>query len=183
MPILHSLRFIWVALSLLIAWPAVAANDAPIEAFFGTYEGKSVAANGEEEAERDIMVSIKPIDEGFNVSWKTSKHKSDGQVKQKDYSINFEKTKRQSIFGSAMRRNTFGDRVPLNPLEGDPYVWARITEKTLTVYALHITTDGSYEMQVYHRTLTDKGLDLKFTRFGEGKPLKIVTATLTRVDE
>ena len=172
-------------LLLLTSWligggPALAA-DRSIEAFFGTYEGRSVSANDEGFAARDMRVVIAATKSGFNVTWNTVTHGADGKAKVKEYSIDFEPTQRPGIFGSEMRRNMFGHRVPLDPLQGDPYVWARITGDVLTVYALHITAEGGYEMQVYHRTLTAEGLDVRFTRFREDQPLRGVTGTLVRV--
>jgi hypothetical protein len=160
------------------ASPAVAGN-APIEAFYGTYEGKASSDEKRDSSVRDISVSIQPHDRGFTVGWSTTK--AGGNVK--SYSIDFETTRRPEIYGSAMRRNKFGDSVPLDPLDGDPYVWARITGRTLTVYALIITPEGSYEMQVYHRTLSEKGLDLEFYRYLEGKPVRLIKGTLVKVGD
>lgn len=168
--------------SWLIAVPATA-EDAPIEAFYGTYEGKGFSTNNEDLAPRDISVSIKPEGRGFNVAWMTAETKDEGRVKQKNYSISFETTERPGIFGSAMQRNKFGDSVPLDPLKGQPYVWARINGQTLTVYGLIITRAGSYEMQVYHRTLSDKGLELEFYRYVEGEPVRAITGTLVKVNK
>lgn len=162
-------------------WPAMA-RDRSIDAFFGTYEGSSISPLAKGVSTRDMKVSIAPTKRGFNVTWNTITRKADGRSKVKTYSIDFEPTAREDVFGSEMRRNKFGDRVPLDPLKGEPYVWARITGSTLTVYSLHITADGSYEMQVYNRTLSEQGLKVKFTRFSEGEPMKVITGTLAKVD-
>jgi hypothetical protein len=37
-------------------------------------------------------------------------------------------------------------------------------------------------MQVYERTRTAEGLSVKFTRFQEGEPMKVVTGTLAKVE-
>ena len=71
----------------------------------------------------------------------------------------------------------------LNPLKGDPYVWARQEGGTLTVYAMVITEDGSYEMQQYDRKLTEDGLDLAFSRIRDGEQLKVIKGTLKRVGD
>lgn len=155
------------------------ARDAPIEAFFGTYEGTASGTENGESEPRHIKVSIHPHGSGFNVTWSTTK----AEGKSKTYSIDFEATKRPGIFGSAMRRNKFGDSVPLDPLKGDSYVWARITGQTLTVYGLLITEEGSYEMQVYHRSLSDEGLDLEFFRYLEGEPVRLISGKLVKVEE
>jgi hypothetical protein len=176
----RSLLILLVLTYLFGAGPA-SAVDQSIDAFFGIYEGTSISGASEGISARDMKVSIAPTKRGFSVTWNTTTHKAGGKDKVKTYSIDFEPTKREGIFGSEMRRNKFGDRVPLDPLDGEPYVWARITGNVLTVYALHITAEGSYEMQEYQRTRTEEGLSIKFTRYGDGEPIRVVTGTLAKV--
>jgi len=61
-------------------------------------------------------------------------------------------------------------------------LWATLTGRTLTVYALVVTDDGDYEMQVHNRTLTAAGIDLEFARFNRGKRTRYVRASLNRID-
>jgi hypothetical protein len=173
---------IFLVLACLFGPRPAMARDQSIDAFFGAYEGTSISGASAGVSVRDMKVSIAPTKRGFNVTWNTTTHKADGKSKVKTYSIDFEPTKREGIFGSEMRRNKFGDRVPLDPLGGEPYVWARITGDVLTVYSLHITVEGSYEMQVYHRTRTEEGLSTEFTRFREGEPVRVITGTLAKVE-
>jgi hypothetical protein len=80
-----------------------------------------------------------------------------------------------------MKVNVFGGNVALDPMQGDPYVWARIEGPTLTVYALHILDDGGYEMQVYDRTIAEGGLELRFSRIRNGTSLRDIRASLGRI--
>ena len=80
-----------------------------------------------------------------------------------------------------MRTNVFGAAVPLDPLKGDPYVWAAIRGKSLFVYGLIVTDDGGYELQVYQRTLTPSGLTVRFQRIHNGKEHKDITGEVKRV--
>jgi hypothetical protein len=155
------------------------AAERPIEDFYGEYIGRSVAGNGLQA--RDINIAIEEVRRGFNVSWSTVTHRKSGKAKRKSYSIDFRRTKRDNIYLSAMRKDVFGNRAPNDPMKGDPYVWARINGDTLSVYALIVTDDGSYDMQVYHRTLTANGMRLEFTRFLEGEAKKTITGELKRV--
>jgi hypothetical protein len=175
-------QLIFLVLACLFGAGPASALDQSIDAFFGAYEGTSISGAAEGISVRDMKVSIAPTNRGFNVTWNTTTYKADGKSKVKTYSIDFEPTRREGIFGSEMRRNKFGDRVPLDPLGGEPYVWARIAGDALTVYALHITAEGGYDMQVYQRTRTAEGLSVKFTRFQEGEPIKVVTGTLAKLD-
>lgn len=176
--------FAYLLASLLRLAPALAAMpDEPIQSFYGVYEGASISRADQGLGKRDLGVAIQPREKGFNVTWTTVSYTGEGEEKRKTYSIDFDPTGKQGIYGSAMRRDMFGNRVPLNPLQGDPFIWATIRGKTLTVYALMITADGGYELQTYERTLeNDGGLHLEFSRIRNGVPLKFITGTLRRVD-
>jgi len=167
----------------IFASAAVAAENRPIEDFYGRYIGTTSGASEGEATPRDIGVEIVPEDDGFIVTWQTVITRDDGSTKGTSYRILFQPTKRGSIFSSAMRVNVFGKLTPLDPLSGDPFVWARIVGDTLTVFALLITDEGSFEMQVYDRTLTEKGMDLRFSRIRDEKVLKVITGRLTRVGD
>lgn len=175
----------WVLLllALLLTVPVGARADAlPIEAFFGHYLGKAITSNEDQLTTRDLGVTIGPISGGFNVTWETVTHDGERGVKRKRYSIDFQPSGRPNIFRSGMRTDMFGQRVPLDPMSGDPFVWARLVGSTLTVYALLIREDGGFEIQTYARTRTPTGLDLVFTRISDAGTLRTVRGTLTRVD-
>ncbi|MFQ5545242.1 MAG: hypothetical protein ACE5FE_04600 [Acidiferrobacterales bacterium] len=159
------------------------ADDIPIETFFGDYVGQTISVVGGEMKKRDLSVSIKPNDTAFTIDWTAITQKSSGKIKRKHYSIDFHPTKRKNIFSSAMQTNMFGHRQALDPLKGDPYVWARIVGATLTVYALLISDGGGYEMQVYDRTLTDDGLHLKFSRVRDGETPRLIEGTVIKSSE
>jgi hypothetical protein len=173
---------IWIVagLALLLAIPAGAAERS-IEAFYGEFVGRAVSGEGAGVEERDINVTIKPDKRGFTVSWSTVSHRAGGESKRKSYTIEFRRSNRDGIFQSAMRKDVFGQESPNDPMKGDPYVWARIVGDTLSIYAMIVTDDGSYDMQAYHRTLTDDGMKLRFSRTVEGEPKKVITGDLKRV--
>jgi hypothetical protein len=165
-----------------VCWASLALSDTmAIEPFFGEYRGKTISEDDGVTTTRDLGVTIEPDGENFKITWSTVTRRDDGELKHKSYGISFAPTRRPDIYRSAMRTDMFGNRVPMDPLSGDPFVWCRIAGKTLTVYALLINDDGRYDLQVYDRTLVDKGLDLKFTRLREGDPPKVLTAFLERV--
>ena len=182
--------FTWVlALSLMCALAPGGAHKAaartavaePIQSFFGAYEGESISVTSGEFNKRDLSIEIVPRGRGFNLTWTTITYTEEKSAARKTYSIDFVPTQRENIYASAMRTDMFGHRVPLNPLKGDLFVWATVHGKTLSVYALMITPMGGYEMQTYHRTLTDQGLSLEFLRVRDGMPLRSITGTLARV--
>lgn len=173
----------FAAAVLVVAATDARAGDVAIDAFFGRYEGVAISGPLDGLTTRDLGVVVAPDDEGFRVEWTTTTRRPDGTRKRKAYAISFQPTRRDSVFASAMRRNKFGARVPLDPMRGDPYVWARIVGDTLTVYAMLIVDDGSYEIQVYDRTLTETGLRLEFRRMSGGDTKRAVSGDLTRVGD
>lgn len=169
-----------VLLFALFSGTALAA-DRPISDFYGEYVGSSLSGQGSDLEERDINVIISEEKRGFNVAWSTISAREGGALKRKSYSISFRRTNRDNIYQSAMRTDVFGNEAPNNPMEGDPYVWARIAGDTLSVYALIVTDTGSYDMQAYHRTLTPEGMKLRFSRTVEGEEKKVIAGELKRV--
>ncbi len=170
---------IFLVLGLLILGTGQA-MAAPIDPFVGKFTGRSISTGESGVSARDLAVTIEKAGKGFRLSWTTVSKRADGSLKRKAYRIDFKPSVRKSIFSSSMRKNKFGRSVPLDPLKGEPYVWAKIEGKTLTVYAMMITDQGGYEMQVYRRTLTDQGLALSFSRFRDGQKLKTIEGTLQR---
>lgn len=167
-----------VALAMAAVAPAGAAD---LAAFFGEYEGQTVTDYDGELRKRDLRVRIAPHPNGFTVDWTSVTKKPNGELKRKQYSIDFLPTRRANIYRSGERKDMFGNAVPLDPLKGDPYVWARLHDDTLTVFALHVLEDGGYEMQTYARTRIPEGLDVKYSRVRDGEILRAIDGTLMEV--
>ncbi len=175
------LLLVCVALTLVaFSQPSTAAYQ--YEKFVGEYLGEGITSDGNDLTKRDLRVEIKPKRESFILTWVSVTHKSDGSLKRKDYTIQFKPKGKTGLYGSAMRTDMFGNKVPLDPLKGEPYVWARISGDTLFVYAMLITDEGGYEMQVYERTLTPNGMDLTYYRVRDEGVMRTVRGTLKRVN-
>lgn len=153
--------------------------------FFGTYAGHKSSVTGEEISNQHLEVTIKGHHKGgFTVDWSTIVPTSHGQAKAKKHSIDFHPVNRRpGLFASAMRKDLFGHMVPLDPLSGEPYVWATLQAKTLTLTALYITDDGGYEIQTSKRTLTNHGMLLRLERIRNGDKLTMLTAELRKIAE
>jgi len=166
-------------LTVAAAAPAAASD---IEAFFGEFEGEAMTDYDGQLRKRDLRVKISPHPDGFTVEWTSVTKMTNGKLKRKAYAINFLPTRRKNIFRSGERKDMFGNAVPLDPLKGDPFVWARLYEDTLTVFALHVLEDGGYEMQTYARTRIPEGLALVYSRVRDGEVLRTVESTLLEVN-
>lgn len=172
-------RLTFFLLTLILVYPPAHAIE-EYEPFIGEFVGKYTSEDGGIENSRDLSVSIHEIDDGFNISWKTTTFKKK-KPKTKSYSIDFIKTHREHIYQAAEKKNVFGGREPLDPMKGEPYGWARIDGPKLTVYALVITENGTYEMQTFDRILLgDNNLHLKFSRIRDGEVMKTIDANLQR---
>lgn len=168
------LAFILFAVS---ATPAFAESAA--QKFVGIWSGQTISTTAEGLEQRDLAVTVTAKDKSFVVKWTTIIRK-DGKTDRREFQVEFQATPREGVYSAAMRTNMFGAREPLDPLKGDPYVWARIKGDTLTVHALHILDDGGYEMQVYDRTVTGDTMALKFSRVRDGQQLVGITGSLKK---
>ena len=169
--------FLIAGLVLSLVMPA-AAQDAPLSDFAGVYKGGGVAEGRDNiyftVTARDLDVEIKPKDGGFDITWTTISHgNARGQrVSRKTDTVSFVATERPNVFRGTAR---------VEPLDGEPYYWARIAGRTLSIYALTIAGNGAYELASWVRTLTPTGMDLTFRRLSDGEAVRSVRGKLVKV--
>ena len=170
-----------LSVAVLFAATESQAANADISQFVGHYEGDAEVTqlNGQTEL-RNMDVWIKETKDGFFVEWHTAVSRADGRRKKKTYKIDFQASERPGVFAAAMTTNVFGHTVQMNPMKGEPFVWARIIGETLTVFSLYVAENGDYLMQQYDRTLAENGLDLKFSLHRNGLPSHSVETYLKR---
>ena len=175
-PILRSL-----CVSIFLMVPAIlwAGN---FDRFEGTYTGEAEFTFEGQTQRRDMSTTIRATKAGFTLVWTSVTYKDDGRSKAKTYQISFVPSARENIYTSAMKTNVFGKEVPLDPLKGEPFVWAKLEGDTLSVFSLYIDETGDYEIQEFHRTLVEQGLALKFRLFNQGAPQKEIQTLLRRKD-
>ncbi|WP_370400145.1 hypothetical protein [Sulfitobacter sp. JB4-11] len=150
--------------------------------FVGTYVGEAQFVHEGETRRRDMSTTIKDTKNGFQLSWTSVTYKDDGRTTEKAYTINFTPSDRPHIYQSAMAQNLFGQSRPLDPLKGEPFVWARFEGDTFSVFSLFINETGNYEVQEFHRTLVEEGLDLRFLRIRNGVIEREIETLLVRQD-
>ncbi|TNJ40197.1 hypothetical protein FGE21_18120 [Phaeobacter sp. B1627] len=168
--------------SLLLSAQAVFAS-ADLRRFVGTYRGTAEVEQLDGKVEqRDMSVTIQVTYDGFWVQWSTAIRRADGREKTKTYKIEFLPSERSGVYAAAMKTNVFGHTVQMNPMEGEPFVWARVIDDTLTVFSLYVAENGDYLMQQYDRTLAEGGLKLDFSSHRNGLASRTVTTFLTRDD-
>jgi hypothetical protein len=169
----------WIVLAVLIAAAAPAtAQNLSIAAFYGTFQGNGVAENEDSAyfamTPRDFDVAIAPADNGFTITW-TSVIREGGDPKAPNVRRKSTTRAFTSTGKGMFRAVDSGD-----PVKGEEASWARIRKNTLTVYAMTVDPDGTYQMQRYDRTLSGTGMDLTFTRTKDGERTRRVKGKLVK---
>lgn len=165
---------------LWIAAGAGAAEPQGIAQFYGSFAGSGVVDSRDSSylgvTIRDLDVTIRPLGQGFEIIWTTvirrRPHPERPKVREKSQRMTFVPADRPGVFRAL---NAGG---PL--LSGQPFAWARLHGKSLITYVLVIAPDGNYEMQRYARTLTRKGMAVRFQRLRDGEPVRTVDGRLVR---
>jgi hypothetical protein len=167
-------------LVLAFSLPAAAA-DAKLSDFFGAYLGHGgevtadQAAAGEKTTRfSQVIIRPAPQEQGFTIEWSTLKLKGDelpGEADTKTYLQTFRATDKPNLF----RDITSGD---LN-LNQDTS-WAVLNGNTLSIVQVSVAPDGNYFVTQYDRTLTAQGMDVRFTRFENGRIVRAVQLKLLK---
>jgi hypothetical protein len=160
---------------------APGASAASLEPFFGTY------VVDEEVRRRDMDIVIEPYKAGgFKIHW-VNVTLIDGEravpgVQRRVQTVLFEPAEDRAFFVEVAEANPFRERTETRPMRGDPVRWASLDDQGLHVYSFVVLEDGSYELQIYDRTLTDIGLDISFRRIVDGEVVRRITGTTARAN-
>lgn len=173
-------RFLFAALAcLIVALPAAAQQALTPAAFYGTWTGSGVAENRDSiyfaVTQRDLDVTIKPVDNGFSVTWSTVIRAGGNPTQPNTRQREQTRTFRPAPQGRVWRAVESGD-----PFAGQSLSWARIEKQTLTIYQMTVLANGAYEIEQYDRTLTGTGMDLKFVLRRDKEPVRTVNAKLIK---
>jgi len=174
----------FLAAAILCGFSAARAQPLSIDAFFGSYEGTTLSEPGASE-NRDLTVIIRPFGEdGFSVRWRTMIFEADADAPRGRTQVIYFKPAKAApgIFTATPPEDAAGLASNI-PLEGRPFAWSRILDKTLSVYVLTILETGDYVVQTYDRTLSGGGLALNFSRRRNGEVEQRVSGKLDRVGD
>jgi hypothetical protein len=167
-------RHILLAASLVLASPAVAADQASIRDFAGDWRGVEVTKNDQALAAtpQDLDLRLSPESDGFRLSWIRFSRAPDGGLEREKAEASFAPTDRPGVFAfrpgpTSLLDRLFGDPATANPIDGKTLLWARLDGATLTVYSLSIDDHGRFDLNRYARTLADHQMSLQYTRRSE----------------
>ncbi|MEQ8968417.1 MAG: hypothetical protein RID91_21540 [Azospirillaceae bacterium] len=170
--------------------PAAPAQDGgPVSPFVGTYVGTAEVYDAEgaleERRDMDIVITDEPRG-GFTVRW-INVTLVDGRrdvpgVERRVDEVRFVEGEAPGVYVQETRGSLFERRRAIEPIEGDPMVWARIDGDSLGVFNFVIAGDGRYALQSYERILTDVGIDIVFRAIVEGEVVRRIEGHTVRVD-
>ena len=170
----------WLAGAVILTF-SLSILAADFDSFVGHYSGSAMVVDNtaDNTNTRQVTTYISKHKKGFRINWSTTKAKSG---KSKEYTIDFVPTKRDHIYAAAQKVNVFGGKQPLDPLQGDPYMWARFTGKSMKMLGLLINEQGEFELFSYTRTLHDDGqaMSLRYLRLDEMGQQRVVEGKLRR---
>jgi hypothetical protein len=172
----HAIRTLLAAAAFLAAGTMLVggahANEA-VEKFFGNYvgSGSAVILDKDRRETRDLDVTVERFkNESFTLKWITVIRDENGgrtgaDVKRREVAENFIPVEdKENVFILSPEGGLFQKSEPPNLLRGDAVRWAAIEDNAMTVYSLAINENGGSELQVYRRSLTDKGMSISFVR-------------------
>ncbi len=126
---------------------------------------------------RDIGVEVRPAGNGFSITWKTV------QRQKGDPNKPVERLKSATTTYQPLRPGVWaaeGNQEPLTT-PGGVYSWAYVRDNTLVIKSLAISNDGGHEMQIYERTLSGTGMELRFSRLQDGEEVRTAKGRLIKV--
>lgn len=157
--------------------------------FYGSYVGSGTAEHISKKIteQRDLDVTVEPFkNNGFTIKWITVVRGSDGartgdDVKRREVEENFVPLEaKENVFILSPKGGLFQKAELPNPLRGEPMRWATLENGAMTVYSMAISETGGSELQVYRRTLTEKGMNISFLRMSDEAVELRMEGTLVR---
>jgi hypothetical protein len=170
---------------LLAGGPQAAAGD--LAPFFGAYVGVAEVEDlpSGTTHQRDMDIVIQPYHEdGFMIRW-VNVTLVDGRrdlpgVERRVQEVRFEPAEGRDLYVEVAADNPFREREEIQPLHGDPVRWASLDGNRLHVYAFVMTEEGTYELQIYDRVLTDKGIDIEYRRIVDDQVVRHISGSTAR---
>ncbi len=167
------ISIVWV----LGANPAQGAGT-DLERFIGTYAGDYVTEPVGLVKPGDLHLRFQTQGEGFKLDWQ-SLADTDEKPKHHD-NVSFVPTHRDNIYLAVMRCDMFGNLEPLDPMRGEPFMWASIEGNRLNVYVMLIGERGTHDLRIYRYLLKDGTMTLSFERQSDEDRIQKISGSLKK---
>lgn len=150
--------------------------------FYGSWIGSGAMQSRDnvtfKRSGRDLNVTIQEEGKGFTLFWTTVRRARDKEGK-----LIFSRATTSSTFVPTGQPNVWRDKASLDPIAGKLYSWARLQDRALTVNRWVIEDNGTYEMQIYKRTLGKVDMGLEFLRLQDGKVARAIKGRLVKYSD
>jgi len=176
---------IFTIIATLFGYQPLMADD--LSRFFGSFVGRASVEDlktGTEQL-RDIDIVVSSHSKaGLKIDWVTV-GLVDGRrdlpgVKRWSQTAIFEPADDKNFMIEVGEGSLFKERSDMEVIKGDPVRWTRIEGDILHACSFVVLEDGSYELQVYQRILTDIGMDILFERIVDGEVVRRVSGSTVR---
>lgn len=150
----------------------------PVKDFAGRFLGSgsevALKGGGETAARRMSQVEIVGDEKGFSVTWATVKLGNNFKP------VPLKSSSQTMKFVPTATPNYYVAQDAGESTTGKASGWAKIKGATMTVVKMETLDNGTYSVQHYDRTLTEKGMDVAFSRFENGQVVRTVRLNLAR---
>jgi len=172
---------------MLLGGTPLQAGVGDLTPFFGAFVGVAEVEDlpSGDTRQRDMDIVIQPYrEDGFMIQW-VNVTLVDGRrdlpgVERRVQRVLFEPAEDRNFYVEVEEGNPFREREETRPMRGDPVRWASLDGDRLHVYAFVVGEEGTYELQVYDRVLTEKGIDIEFRRIVDDVLLRRISGTTAR---
>jgi len=172
---------------LLLGGTPVQAGVGDLTPFFGAFVGVAEVEDlpSGDVRQRDMDIVIQAYrEDGFMIQW-VNVTLVDGRrdlpgVERRVQRVLFEPAEDRNFYVEVAEGNPFREREETRPMRGDPVRWASLDGDRLHVYAFVVGEEGTYELQVYDRVLTETGIDIEFRRIVDDVLLRRISGTTAR---
>jgi hypothetical protein len=175
---------------LMVAW-VLASHDVraaeDVRQFYGTFVGSAQVTDLKtgKISQRDVDIVIQPYHkDGFMITWVSvtlvdGRRDVPGVMRHVQTGL-FKPVKGREMYIEVQPEDPFAEREEILPIRGDPVRWASVDGSKLHVYSFAVLEDGTYELQISDRILTEEGLNFEFERIIDGEVVRRVTGATAR---
>lgn len=162
-------------LALIGASPAQSAQT-DLGRFAGAYVGETITQGGETMELGDLHLRLKVRGDGFVADWRSLADPDESE--EHHHNVTFVLSHRDNIYVAVLGCDMFGNRVPLDPMRGGPFMWASIEEARMNLYVMKIGARGTHDLRIYRYRLEGEKLALSFERHRDEKRVQVVLGSM-----
>lgn len=174
-------RGAWTIASVLLlagSNPAYGAQ-VEVESFAGTYIGEYVSEPAASVRPDDLHLRVRIHRKGFMLDWQSLANPEESP--KHHYNVSFVPTSRTNVYIAAMRCDMFGNLRPLDPMQGEPFMWAHVEGNRISLYVMTIDERGAHDLRIYRYRLEGEKMTLTFERHRDEERLRVIRGGMKKL--